>query len=59
MIEPTETEPRWVLDRFISVMKKIAKEAEEEPELLKKAPQNTPVKRLDEAKAVRELDVHW
>ena len=59
MIEPTETEPRWVLDRFISVMKKIAKEAAEDPELLKKAPQNTPVKRLDEAKAVRELDVHW
>ncbi len=59
MIEPTETEPKWVLDKFSEVMIEIAKKAENSPEELKNAPVNTPIKRLDEAKAARELDVHW
>ena len=59
MIEPTETEPLSSLDGFIDAMKKIAKEAEENPERLKNAPEKTPVRRLDEARAARELDTGW
>lgn len=55
MIEPTETESKETLDAFIDVMLKIAQEAREQPELLKQAPHNTPVNRLDEVKAAREL----
>ncbi len=54
MIEPTETESKETLDRFISVMKQIAREAEEDPELLKTAPHSTPVRRLDETTANRK-----
>ncbi len=57
MIEPTETESRETLDDFIAIMKKIAQEAKENPQLLHDAPLRTPVRRLDEAKASRELDV--
>src|SRR5665647_594752 len=53
MIEPTETESKETLDEFIEVMKQIAKEAETNPELIKGAPHNTIVLRLDEAKAAR------
>jgi glycine dehydrogenase subunit 2 len=53
MIEPTETESKDTLDRFVAVMKQIAREAAEQPELLKKAPQNCPVERLDELTANR------
>jgi glycine dehydrogenase subunit 2 len=59
MIEPTETESKESLDEFIQAMIQIAKEAEENPEIVKSAPHNTPVTRLDEAKAARELDVRW
>ncbi|MFC1878487.1 aminomethyl-transferring glycine dehydrogenase subunit GcvPB [Chloroflexota bacterium] len=55
MIEPTETESKQTLDMFVDVMRKIAQEAHEEPELLKSAPHKTPVGRLDEVKAAREL----
>jgi len=55
MIEPTETESIQSLDNFVDVMKKIAKEAHETPELLKEAPHNTPVGRLDEVKAAKDL----
>jgi len=53
MIEPTETESKETLDRFIAVMKQIAREAAEQPELLRKAPHNCPVERLDELTANR------
>jgi glycine dehydrogenase subunit 2 len=53
MIEPTETESKETLDEFIEVMRQIAKEAETNPELVKGAPHNTVVLRLDEAKAAR------
>lgn len=53
MIEPTETESKETLDEFIEAMKQIAKEAETNPELIKGAPHNTIVLRLDEAKAAR------
>ncbi|MEW6051969.1 MAG: aminomethyl-transferring glycine dehydrogenase subunit GcvPB [Candidatus Zixiibacteriota bacterium] len=59
MIEPTETETRETLDEFASVMKQIAREAETNPELVTKAPYNTPVRRLDESTAARTLDVNF
>ncbi len=53
MIEPTETESKETLDSFIEVMRKIAKEAAEDPNILHEAPHNTPVRRPDETAAAR------
>ena len=53
MIEPTETESKDTLDQFIDVMHKIAKEAKETPELVKNAPNNTIVRKLDETTAAK------
>jgi glycine dehydrogenase subunit 2 len=55
MIEPTETEAKPTLDAFVAAMKGIASEARSDPALVKGAPHSTPVKRLDEVKAAREL----
>ncbi|HPS42204.1 MAG TPA: aminomethyl-transferring glycine dehydrogenase subunit GcvPB [Anaerolineaceae bacterium] len=55
MIEPTETESKQTLDAFADVMLKIADEARTNPELLKEAPHDSPVGRLDEVKAAKEL----
>jgi glycine dehydrogenase subunit 2 len=55
MIEPTETESKQTLDAFADAMLKIAEEAHSNPELLREAPHNTPVSRLDEVKAARDL----
>ncbi len=55
MIEPTETESKEEMDGFIEIMRKIAQEAETNPDILKNAPYNTPVRRIDEVKAAREL----
>lgn len=55
MIEPTETENKETLDRFVDAMLKIAEEARTNPQLLKDAPHNTPIRRADELKAAREL----
>lgn len=57
MIEPTETESKATLDAFVEAMCQIAKEARESPEILHEAPHTTPVRRLDEVKAARELIV--
>jgi glycine dehydrogenase subunit 2 len=54
MIEPTETESKETLDGFIDAMIQIAKEAEENPEIVQEAPHNTVVKRLDETQAARK-----
>jgi len=59
MIEPPETESKIALDNFIDVMRKVAIEAEENPELVKGAPYTTVVKRLDEAKAARSPIVKY
>lgn len=59
MIEPTETESKEVLDNFVEIMRNIKKEAEEEPELVKNAPHNAVVTKLDEVKAVKEPNVRW
>lgn len=55
MIEPTETESKQTLDAFVEALLKISQEARQEPELLKNAPQKTPIGRVDEVKAAREL----
>jgi glycine dehydrogenase subunit 2 len=59
MIEPTESETKETLDRFIDRMKQIRKESREDPDILKSAPTKTPVRRLDEVKAIKELTVRW
>ena len=59
MIEPTETESRESLDAFVEAMAQIADQAQTNPDLLKSAPHNTPVSRLDEVKAVQDLKVRW
>ena len=59
MIEPTETESKETMDGFIEVMEKIAREAKEDPELLKTAPHDTPVSRPDETLAARRPILRW
>ena len=59
MIEPTETESKETLDFFVEVMKQIATEAAESPELLHDAPHDTPNTRLDEARAARRPYLKW
>lgn len=59
MIEPTETESRRDLDLFIEAMKAIAREAKENPELLRTAPHITYVRRLDEVQAARNPVLKW
>lgn len=55
MIEPTETESKQILDNFADTMITIAQEAHNNPEVLKSAPHRTPVGRVDEVKAAKEL----
>jgi glycine dehydrogenase subunit 2 len=55
LIEPTETESRETLDTFIEVMKRIAQEALDNPDLLTEAPHSAPVRRVDEVQAAKEL----
>jgi len=55
MIEPTETESKQNIDAFAEAMLNIAREAHESPELLQTAPHNTPIRRLDEVKAAKDL----
>jgi len=59
MIEPTETESKETLDEFINVMNTIIREARENPELLRQAPVQTPVRRLDETLAARKPVLKW
>ena len=59
MIEPTESETKETLDRFIEAMLKIDSMIDQDPELVRQSPIKTPVRRLDETKANRELDVRW
>ena len=53
MIEPTETESKETMDAFIDVMIKIAKEVEENPDVVLEAPHTTIIGRLDEVQAAR------
>ncbi len=59
MVEPTETESKDTLDRFVEIVTKIAKEANKNPEVLKSAPHETPVRRLDDTKAARHPILRW
>jgi len=59
MIEPTETESRENLDQFVETMVAIAKEAEENPDLLRQAPRRVKVRRLDEVLAARNPKLKW
>ncbi len=59
MIEPTETETLDRLDYFAAAMERIAAEARDNPQLLRDAPHTTPVGRLDEGRAARELRLKW
>jgi glycine dehydrogenase subunit 2 len=60
LIEPTETESKETLDRFVDAMLAIAREAEETPAVLKEAPHRAPLRRMDEAEAARSCVLcHW
>ncbi len=59
MIEPTESEGIDELDAFVAAMKAIAREAREEPDLVRGAPYSTPVQRLDEVRAARQPVLRW
>jgi len=59
MMEPTETESKENIDRFIETMIEIAKEAEENPDLLREAPQKVKMRRLDEVLAARRPRLRW
>ncbi|MGQ9572596.1 MAG: aminomethyl-transferring glycine dehydrogenase subunit GcvPB [Dehalococcoidia bacterium] len=59
MIEPTETESKEALDAFCDALLAIAREAKEEPQVVKDAPHTTPIGRLDEATAARRPVLRW
>lgn len=59
MIEPTETESKQTLDKFITAMIEITQEIEKDPESLHHAPYTTPVRRVDDVRAVKELNVRF
>ena len=59
LVEPTETESVETLDAFADALIEIAAEAHADPELVKSAPHDTPVRRLDEATAARQPDLRW
>lgn len=59
MIEPTETESKETLDSFIEAMRAIAKEAAENPDMVKNAPHTTPVRRPDDTAAALNPVVKW
>lgn len=59
LIEPTETEAKEALDGFVESMVAIRREATEEPGQLKGAPFTLPVRRLDDVRAAKQLDLTW
>ena len=59
MVEPTETEPKETLDAFAEAMLAIAREAAESPEIVRDAPHERHVRRLDEVKAAKRAIVRY
>ena len=59
MIEPTETEGLESLESLVEALLSIAEEAASDPDLLHDAPYTTPVRRLDEARAAKQVDLRW
>ena len=59
MVEPTETESKETLDGLVAAYRQAAADARADPEILQQAPVTTPVRRLDEARAARQLTLRW
>ena len=59
LIEPTETESKETLDGFVEVMTELLALSASDPQAMKDAPLTMPVRRLDDVKAARELDIAW
>lgn len=59
LIEPAETESKATLDSFVTAMKEILEEIEAQPDMVKGAPHTMPLRKLDDVKAARELDLTW
>jgi glycine dehydrogenase subunit 2 len=59
LIEPTETEGKDTLDAFVAALSQIQNEAEQEPERVTSAPHTMPVRRLDDVRAAKQLDLTW
>jgi glycine dehydrogenase subunit 2 len=59
LIEPTETEPKEALDGFVEAMSAIRDEAAKDADYVKGAPYTLPVRRLDDVKAAKQLDLAW
>ena len=59
LIEPTESEAKEVLDGFMDALERIREEARTTPDIVTTAPHTLPVKRLDEVRAARQLDLAW
>jgi glycine dehydrogenase subunit 2 len=59
MIEPTESESKETLDQFIAAMKAIAREAQDEPDVVRAAPHKPLLSRLDETRAARQPVLRW
>ncbi|MGH8150482.1 MAG: aminomethyl-transferring glycine dehydrogenase subunit GcvPB [Steroidobacteraceae bacterium] len=59
LIEPTETESKESLDAFVEAMVSVEREAREDPERVRRAPHTLPVRRLDDVRAAKQLDLCW
>ena len=59
MVEPTESESKERLDNFIEVMRKIAEEIKQDPEMVNSAPHSAPIKKVDETLAARKPDLNY
>jgi len=59
LIEPTETESKETLDRFVEIMVRIQREAEQDAERVRSAPHTMVVRRLDDVRAAKQLDLTW
>jgi len=59
LIEPTETETKEELDGFVAALAAIREEARNNPQLVRSAPHSLPVRRLDDVRAARQLDLAW
>ncbi len=59
LIEPAETESKETMDAFVTAMREILEEIEAQPDMVKNAPHTMPLRKLDEIKAARELDLTW
>jgi glycine dehydrogenase subunit 2 len=58
-VEPTETETKETLDHFVAVLQRLLEEVDSNPEQIRGAPWTLPVRRLDDVRAARQLDLVW